>query len=164
MRHGYFGKQLSRTTNERKALIRNLMKSLIAHGSIKTTKAKAVATRSEIEKLITKAKKGTDASKRDVFAHLPDKKSVASLLSMAETRFAGRTSGYTRITKIGKRRGDATEQVIFSFVDEEIKVEVIKPGKKGEKEKTESVKAKQAEKPKKETKEKTTKKSTVKKK
>jgi large subunit ribosomal protein L17 len=132
------------------------MKSLIVHGSIKTTKAKAVATRSEIEKLITKAKKGTDASKRDVYAHLPDKQSVALLLSMAETRFSGRTSGYTRITKIGKRRGDASEQVLFSFVDEEVKVEVIKPGKK------ETAKpAKNAEKPKKEVKKSTKTKETT---
>lgn len=127
MNHAVFGKKLSRTANERKALIRNLMRSLILHGSIKTTKAKAQAARSEIEKLITKAKKNTDAAKRDVFAHIPDREVVKTFYSMVETRFAQRTSGYTRIIKIGVRSGDASEQVVLGFVDEEVKTEVIKP-------------------------------------
>ncbi len=139
MHHGIFGKKLSRTANERKALIRNLMRSLVLHGSIKTTKAKAQAARSEIEKLITKAKKNTDAAKRDVLAHLPDKKVVKQLYAMVETRFAGRNSGYTRIVKLGVRTGDASEQVVLGFVDEEVKTEVVTPKKTDKKEK-ESVK------------------------
>lgn len=140
MHHGIFGKKLSRTANERKALIRNLMRSLILHGSIKTTKAKAQAARSEIEKLITKAKKNTDAAKRDVLAHLPDKKVVKQLYSMVDTRFAARSSGYTRIVKLGVRAGDASEQVVLGFVDEEVKAEVVTT-KKTEKTEKESVKA-----------------------
>jgi len=126
MRHGVFGKQLSRTSNERVALRRNLMRSLFLHGAIKTTKAKAIAVRSDVEKLITKAKRKTDASN---LSRLPDRQVVKSIISMADTRFAGRNSGYTRITKIGARLGDASEQVILSFVDEEVKAEVITPKK-----------------------------------
>lgn len=130
MRHGIFGKQLSRTANERKSLIRNIMRSLILHGAIKTTKAKAQATQRAIEKLITKAKKHTDAAKRDVLATLPDKEVVKHFYSMVETRFANRTSGYTRIVKIGVRLGDSSEQVILGFVDEEVVSEVIGSGAK----------------------------------
>lgn len=161
MRHGIFGKQLSRSSNERKALIRNIMRSLVLHGSIKTSKAKAQASRSAMEKLITKAKKGTDAAKRDVLAHLPDKEVAKKLIAMSETRFASRNSGYTRIIKMGARFGDSSEQVILSFVDEEITQEVVKPeGKDAKKAQTKEVVKKETKPKKTETKAKLEKKST----
>ena len=140
MRHNVYGKQLSRNTDERKRLIRNLMVSLIEHGAVKTSRAKAQAVRSEIEKMITKAKKGTDFSKRDLVAHLGDRVIAQTLIEMSGTRFAARTSGYTRIIKLGKRVGDATEEVLFSFVDEAVTQEVIAP-KKANDTKTEVVAA-----------------------
>lgn len=120
MRHGYFGKKLSRTKNERRSLIRNLMKSVIAHGTIKTTKPKAVAVRSELEKLVTKAKAGTDTARRLIFSHIPDKDSVEKLMELTKREFMTRPGGYTRIIKLGKRRGDATEVVALSFVTTEV--------------------------------------------
>jgi large subunit ribosomal protein L17 len=135
MRHSYFGKQLSRNTNERKSLIRNLLRSLILHGAIKTSKAKAKATQIQIEKLITKAKKGTQADIRHVVSELGDRKIASLLVEMTQTRFSARTSGYTRIIKLGKQQGDATEIVLFSFVDELVVQEVVKPEKKVEEKK-----------------------------
>ena len=110
------------------------MRSMILHGSIKTTKAKAIAMRSEIESLITKAKKGTPALERDILSHLPDKAVVAKLMEMAKTQFAGRQSGFTRMVKLDLRRGDATQVVLLSFVDEAVEQEVIVPAKKAKKE------------------------------
>jgi large subunit ribosomal protein L17 len=144
MRHHYFGKQLSRNTDERKRLIRNLSNSLITVGMITTSKAKAFAIRASVEKLITKAKKNTEVSRRQILADLGDRRIVDTLIEMSKVRFSSRNSGYTRITKIGPRRGDATEMVILSFVDEEVKTEVIKP-ETAKKEKTEKKAEKKVE-------------------
>jgi large subunit ribosomal protein L17 len=130
MRHGYSGKQLSRNTNERKNLIRNLVRSLILHGAIKTSKAKAKVTQRSVEKLITKAKHGSEADIRGVSGETGDQKITKKLVEMSKTRFAIRTSGYTRIIKLGKQQGDASEQVLLSFVDEEVVQEIVKPAKK----------------------------------
>lgn len=138
MNHAIYGKKLSRSTDERKRLIKNLMKSLIQHGAIKTSKAKAQAVRGSVEKLITKAKKGTDVSKRQVIATLSDRKTAQQIIEMAQTRFTSRTSGYTRITRIGIRLGDATEQVILSFVDEKVTAEVVNVTKKSTTEKADT--------------------------
>lgn len=131
MRHSYFGKKLSRTSNERQSLFRNQMRSMVIHGAIKTTKTKAIAVRSDVERLITKAKKGTDAMRRDVLATLADRKLTDQLMEMAKTQFSSRDSGYTRIVKLGTRRGDATETVLLSFVDERVVAEVVVPATKG---------------------------------
>jgi len=104
---------------------------MILHGKIKTTKAKAQAVRGDIEKLITKAKKGTDPMRRDIFAAIADRSIVDQLMEMAKTQFTSRNSGYTRITKLGTRLGDATEMVLLSFVDEKVVTEVIAPKTKG---------------------------------
>jgi large subunit ribosomal protein L17 len=130
MRHSYYGKKLSRTTNERRRLFRGLLRDLVLRGTIKTSLAKAKAVSPLMDKLITKAKIGTDQKKRELFAIFSDDATVKALLDAAKTRFAGRTSGYTRIIKLGQRRGDAGEEVLFSFVDEAVKVDVIPPVKK----------------------------------
>lgn len=104
----------------------NLSRELIKRGTIKTTLAKAKAVQPMVEKLITRAKMGKDAKKL-VFKVLGDKESTEKLMSNAEVRFAKRSSGFTRIVKMGKRMGDATEEALLMFVDEEVKTEVIKP-------------------------------------
>lgn len=129
MRHSYFGKQLSRNTDERKRLLKNLAKSLIIAGAITTSRAKAQAVRGDVEKMITKAKKGNDIAKRSLYSSLGDRVIAEKLMEMAKTRFSPRNSGYTRIVKVGPRRGDATEVVVLAFVDEEVKTEVIAPAK-----------------------------------
>lgn len=135
MRHSYFGKKLSRTTDQRKQLIRNLLCDLIIHGSIKTTKAKAVAIRPTIEKLITRAKKDTQVSYRLLLSTLGNAKATKLLVDDAKTRFAGRTSGYVRILHYGLSGSDAKDLVQISFVDPKIVAEVIKPEVKPEEKK-----------------------------
>ncbi len=118
MRHRYFGKKLSRTTNERRRLLMVLARELLTHGRIKTTFAKAKVVQALVERLVTKAKKGTRASVRQVEKVLSDATRVKILLGWAKTRFGNRISGYTRIVKLGQRTGDSSEEVILSFVDD----------------------------------------------
>ncbi len=118
MRHGIGGRMLSRNTDERRRLIMILTRFLFLHGSLKTTLAKAKAIQPSVEKLITKAKRADNASINQIRKQLADKVSVETLLRWAKSRFAKRTSGFTRIVKLGMRKGDGAEEVILSFVDE----------------------------------------------
>jgi large subunit ribosomal protein L17 len=129
MRHSVFGRKFSRTKNERRRLFAGLVRDLLIRDSITTTLAKAKAVQPIIEKLITKAREGSDANKRRAFAVLTDRKLTEDLFEQAKTRFATRTSGFTRIVKAGLRRGDSTQTAILSFVDEKIVAEVVKPAK-----------------------------------
>lgn len=115
------------------------MRDLLIHGTIKTTLPKAKAAQPMIEKLITKAKKGSRASRNQIEKVLASKDIENALLADAKTRFATRGSGFTRIIHLGKRRGDSTEEVLFQLVDavsagsrERVKVEVVKPPVKKE--------------------------------
>lgn len=118
MRHSYFGRKLSRTKNERQQLFRNLLRAVIVHGKITTSLAKAKAIQPTIEKLITKAKEGSETKRREALSVLADKPTTDQLWERAKTQFAGRQSGFTRIIRLGSRRGDATEEVQLRFVDE----------------------------------------------
>lgn len=140
MRHSYFGKKLSRTHDARRQLLRNLICDLIKHGSLKTTKAKALAIRSKVEKLITRAKKGNQFAYRLTLAELGNPDATKQLMEDAKTRFSGRTSGYIRILRFGLTGSDARDLVQISFVDPRIVQEVIKP-KAEVKEKKEEKKA-----------------------
>ena len=126
MRHGIGGRMLSRNTDERRRLIMILTRFLFLHGSLKTTFAKAKAIQPSVEKLITKAKKADNASLNEIRKQLADKASVQVLLGWAKTRFAKRSSGFTRIVKLGMRKGDGAEEVLLSFVDELAVVETVK--------------------------------------
>lgn len=137
MRHSVFGRKLSRTKNERKRLLQGLVRNTLRHGSIKTSVAKAKAVRPMMEKLITLAKKG---SAREVKKILADKQMEKELLADAKTRFASRTSGFTRIIRLGGRPGDATEEVLFQLVDEKVIADVVTPKQAGaKKQKTRNV-------------------------
>lgn len=126
MRHTYFGKKLSRTTDQRKQLLRNLACDFIFRGSIKTTKAKAIAVRAKVEKLITRAKKGNQFAYRLVLAELGNAAAAKQLVEDAKTRFTARTSGYTRMLRYGLSGSDARDLVQLSFVDPRIATEVVK--------------------------------------
>lgn len=117
MRHSYFGKKLSRTKNERRRLLGGLARELISHGGVRTTLARARAVRPLVEKLVSRAKQGTSGQLRQVAKVLSDKATYQRLLSDAKTRFGGRTSGFTRIVRLGQRSGDGVEEVLLSFVD-----------------------------------------------
>lgn len=142
MRHAIFGRKLHRTKNERQQLFRNLLRALIAHGRLTTTIAKAKSVQPTMEKLITKAKTGTEHARRGILADLGgDKESTQSLMGMAKTRFNQRVSGFTRLVKLGARQGDAAEMVELSFVDAPV---VIEPKKEIVKNKEEVKKVKAA--------------------
>ena len=132
MRHSISGRKLSRNTDERKRLLVVLVRNLLVHDSMVTSFAKAKSVQPIVEKLITKAKSETVADVRRVEAALGDRVMAENLIEEAKTRFANRTSGFTRVIKLGKRLGDATDTAMISFVDAKIIAEVIKP-KKAEK-------------------------------
>src|SRR3989338_1173915 len=116
MRHQKNKITLDRKTGPRKALMRSLAENLILYEKIFTTKAKARATRSVVEKLITKAKKNTLAARRDVASVLYTKNTVRKLMEELGPRYADRKGGYTRVTVIRNRVGDGAEEAMIEFV------------------------------------------------
>lgn len=126
MRHSVFGKKLSRTKNERRRLFSSLLRDLVLHGRIVTSRAKAKAVQPLVEKMVTKAKKGTDANRRRILRLVPHRNVVDRLMMDAKDRFSQRSSGFTRIIRMGVRRSDNAEEVILSFVDEPIAREPVK--------------------------------------
>ncbi|HNU95442.1 MAG TPA: 50S ribosomal protein L17 [Candidatus Paceibacterota bacterium] len=117
MRHHNNVRKFGRNKNQRNALMKGLMLSLIAHGKIETTEAKAKELRPMIEKLITKANVGTLASNRLVISRLYNLKSEANkLINEIAPKYKGRNGGYTRITKLPRRTGDASKMAIIEFI------------------------------------------------
>jgi large subunit ribosomal protein L17 len=117
MRHRVSGKKLNRDYKQRRALYKNLISALIVHGSITTTEAKAKAIQSQVDKLFTKAKKGTVHHRRQIDAVLNQKSIVNQLVDERATD-THRTSGFTRILKLGYRRGDNALKVKLELVDQ----------------------------------------------
>ena len=115
-RHGYKGRKFGRETDQRRALRRGLMCSLIKYQSITTTLARCKEIRRDTEKLITLAKKGDLASRRLVIARLDDIQ-IADLLVDTIAPQIKRDSGYLRIEHAGYRKGDHSEMATISFVD-----------------------------------------------
>lgn len=134
MRHQVFGKKLNRDIKERKALFKSLIIALISFGRIRTSLAKAKAVRRLAEKLVTKAKEGSDIAVRQISAFLTKKEVINKLISEISPRFRNTVGGYLRVRRIGKRAGDASEEVILEWsVTEPKKLEeksVIKEKKK----------------------------------
>ncbi len=108
-------------------MLRNLICDLVKRGSIKTTKAKAIAIRSKVEKLITRAKKGNQFAYRLTLAELGNPDAAKQLMEDAKTRFGARSSGYIRILRFGLSGSDARDLVQISFIDPRVVTEVIKP-------------------------------------
>lgn len=132
MRHRVSGKKLGRNSGQRKALQRNLVISLFEHGRIRTTLQKAQFARKRAERLITIAKRGiakAEASgkpedlvhaQRIVASRLYNRRDLAQLIfNDIAPHFADRPGGYTRIMKLGPRKGDNAEMVLFELVDYE---------------------------------------------
>lgn len=119
MRHRVSGKKLGRNRNERKALFKNLTSSLILHGEIKTTEAKAKAIKKLVDRLVTRAKQQTLSARRLLTAFLQDKKVVSRLVDEIAPKFKERQSGFTRILRLGKREGDQAMMVKIEFVNAE---------------------------------------------
>lgn len=133
MKKKIFGRRFKKDINQRKALFRNLMRSLILNEEIKTTEAKAKAIKGQVEKLVTVAKRGDEAAyhlKKDI-----KDDAVVKLIKEIGPRFAKRPGGYTRIVKLGSRLKDNAEIVLLEFVEKGEKV-VEKKIKKSEIKKT----------------------------
>ncbi|MCX8144462.1 MAG: 50S ribosomal protein L17 [Bacteroidia bacterium] len=117
MRHGDKINNLSRTASHRKALLANLANELFIHKRIFTTLAKAKALRVYVEPLITRAKEDTMHNRRVVFSYLKNKEGVKALFDEVREKILNRNGGYTRIIKIGHRKGDAAEMAMIELVD-----------------------------------------------
>jgi len=117
MRHRVQGRKLGRTTAHRKALFRNQLTSLFTHERIITTVAKAKELRPQAERMVTLARTGSLADRRLILRTVPDKAVVRRLFDDIAPRFVDRAGGYTRIMRLGRRRGDGAELAIIEFVD-----------------------------------------------
>ena len=134
--HRIKGKKLSRDSAQRKALLRSLVTSFLEKERIRTTLAKAKATRPVAEKMITLAKKNSLHSRRLALRFIYKREVVKKLFEEIGPRFSERPGGYTRIVKIGPRAGDGAEMALLELVGTEFK--------KKEKKKTAAEKAKEA--------------------
>ncbi|MEW6507444.1 MAG: 50S ribosomal protein L17 [Bacteroidota bacterium] len=117
MRHRVKGRKLKRTSEHRLATLRNLAASLLKHKKIKTTVAKAKELRSFVEPLITKAKTNSIAARRLVAADISNKSLVKELFNDIIAKIGDRPGGYTRVVRMGQRKGDAAELALIELVD-----------------------------------------------
>lgn len=135
MRHRVMGRKLGRHAKARKALFRNLINSLVKHQEIKTTEAKAKAIKGLVDRFVSRAKKGDLHSRRLVFRYLQNSQMVNKLFDEIAPGFKERPSGFTRIIKLGRRKGDGAMMVKLEFVEREEKPQVKAEEKKGKKKK-----------------------------
>jgi len=144
MKHRIAGRKLSRDRSARKALFKNLINSLVLNGRIETTEAKAKSVRPLAEKLITIGKKNTISARRRIASYLQNKLAVHQIVAEISPLFRSRPGGYTRITRIGNRRGDNAFIVRLELVekpvakkpavkDKPVKAKPVTAPKKGEK-------------------------------
>ncbi|WP_020612031.1 50S ribosomal protein L17 [Sediminispirochaeta bajacaliforniensis] len=127
MKHRVGFNRLSRSAAHRLSLHRNMATSLFRYERITTTKAKALAVRRTAEKMITRAKVDSVHNRRTIAKDIKDKEVLAKLFTEIGPRFVSRPGGYTRILKLGRRKGDAAEMVILELVEK--KQEEKKPAK-----------------------------------
>jgi large subunit ribosomal protein L17 len=117
MRHGNKGRALSRTSEHKEALLRNMAVSLFRHGRIETTTAKAKELRPFAEKLITLAKRGDLHARRLAARRIQDHEVLRALFADIGPKYTDRPGGYTRILKLGPRSGDAADMALIELVD-----------------------------------------------
>lgn len=131
MRHSVRGRKLNRTSSHRKALFSNLTAQLFEHKQIVTTLPKAKETRKYAEKMITLGKKGDLNSLRQALKFLKQKKAVYAVFNDIAPKYMNRPGGYTRVLKLGNRKGDAAETAVIQLVefDEENSVSSTEPAK-----------------------------------
>lgn len=116
MKHRKKGRGLGLPTDRRRALVRNLMRSLILHESITTTEARAKEVQRHVESLVTVARKDTLHSRRMALSTLPDQGAVNDLIHKIAPRYVDRAGGYTRITRVGLRKGDGASLARLEFI------------------------------------------------
>ena len=123
MKKNVFGRKFKRDVNQRKALFKSLMSSLVLKERIKTTLAKAKAIKADVDKLITRVKKGEDEARRLLGKSL-SQDALEKLITKVAPRFKERSGGYTRIIRLGRRVSDHASMVIMEWVEKEI-VDVV---------------------------------------
>lgn len=134
MRHKVHTFKIGRSGAHRKAMLANMVSSLIEHGQIKTTITKAKEARRFADKMITLGKKGDLHRRRLAISKLRDKDAVKKLFDEVAPQYAQRNGGYTRIIKLGRRVGDAAEMCILQFVEsDDVAAKSKKPAKKAAK-------------------------------
>ncbi|MGB9663515.1 MAG: 50S ribosomal protein L17 [Ignavibacteria bacterium] len=117
MRHAVKGRKLKRTAEHKKALLINLATALFKHKKIKTTVAKAKEARTFVERLITKARKGDIPARRYVARFIKDRDALKELFNEIVVKVGDRPGGYTRVVKLGARKGDGADLAILELVD-----------------------------------------------
>ena len=130
MRHKFGYKKLNRTSEHRKALIKNMLNSLIKYEQITTTLPKAKELKPKIDKVITLGKKNNLHAKKDLFSKLQDKSSVNKLVKTLSQRYEKRKGGYSRVMKAGFRYGDNAPMAIIEFVDRDVEAKRVDKKKK----------------------------------
>ena len=143
MRHKHGYKKLNRTSEHRKALIKNMLNSLIKYEQIITTLPKAKLIKPQAEKLITLGKKKNLINTRVLISKLQDKKNANKILNTLSKRYEKRAGGYTRIVKAGYRYGDNSPMAVIEFVDRDVEAKRKFKKKKKEDLKTEDKNKKQ---------------------
>jgi len=118
MRHRVSGYKLGRKTGSRKALYRILVNECIKRGKIRTTMAKAKAVQPKIEKLITLGRKGSQNDRKKAYSFVNNIETTNELFNIIGKKFEQRDSGFTRITKLGVRKGDSSHMVELSILDD----------------------------------------------
>jgi large subunit ribosomal protein L17 len=141
MRHRFGYKKLNRTSEHRKALIKNMLNSLIKYEQIKTTLPKAKFLKPQAEKIITLGKKDTLHNTKMLVSQLQDTKSANKVKKTLAKRYESRKGGYTRIIKSGHRYGDNAPLAIIEFVDRDIQAKRVDKKKTNTLKKTEETKA-----------------------
>lgn len=119
MRHRNAGFKLGRNTSHRRAMLRNLVTSIILMDRVETTITKCKATRPLVEKMITLGKRGTVHARRQAAAYLMTPESVDRLFNTVAPRYGARPGGYVRITRTGPRKGDASEMAFIELLGAE---------------------------------------------
>jgi large subunit ribosomal protein L17 len=132
-RHANTGRKLSRNSSHRKSLLQNLVRSVILEESIRTTTPKAKEARRLVERVITKARENTLASRRVVHKTVRDQAALAKLFETIGPRFKARPGGYTRLIHVQNRVGDNAPMAILELVEKSEKTEKTEPDKKAEK-------------------------------
>ena len=130
MRHGFANKKLNRTSEHRKALLKNMLNSLIKYEQIKTTLPKAKFLKPQADKIITLGKKDTLQTSKLLVSQLQDSKSANKVKKTLSKRYEKRNGGYTRIIKAGFRYGDNAPMAIIEFVDRNVEAKRVDKKKK----------------------------------
>ena len=141
MRHGMVNKKLNRTSEHRKALLKNMLNSLIKYEQITTTLPKAKFLKPQADKIITLGKKESLQTTKILMSKLQDKKSTNKVKKTLSKRYEKRNGGYTRIIKAGFRYGDNAPMAVIEFVDRDVQAKRVDKKKKDTTKKTEETKA-----------------------